>query len=285
MKCFYHSDMDGHCAGAIVKKYYDFCQIDGEYLPINYNNKFPFDKIEKNEIVVIVDFSLQKEGDFEKLLEISKDIIWIDHHKTAIEKHNHLKDKIKGIRRNGISGCELTWSYFFQDSEMPRIVKMLGAYDIWDFSEYGNDLNKLQAGIRLYDTKPENPSWAEWLKTDDCGQGRLVEILQKGIIALQYRENYYSGLIKSWSWYTKFEGYRAIVCNQGSVSSQLFDSTDENTYDIMMPFVFDGKQWTVSIYTKKDIDCSGIAKKYGGGGHKQAAGFQCKELPFSKEPL
>ena len=33
---------------------------------------------------------------------------------------------------------------------------------------------------------------------------------------------------------------------------------------------------------KKNIDCSEIAKKYGGGGHKQAAGFQCKELPFKR---
>ena len=50
----------------------------------------------------------------------------------------------------------------------------------------------------------------------------------------------------------------------------------------MMPFVFDGSKWTVSIYsTNKNIDCSELAKKYGGGGHKGAAGFQCENLPFS----
>jgi nanoRNase/pAp phosphatase (c-di-AMP/oligoRNAs hydrolase) len=48
-----------------------------------------------------------------------------------------------------------------------------------------------------------------------------------------------------------------------------------------MPFVFDGEQYTVSLYSKT-VDVSEIAKKYGGGGHKGAAGFQCKKLPFMK---
>jgi nanoRNase/pAp phosphatase (c-di-AMP/oligoRNAs hydrolase) len=61
----------------------------------------------------------------------------------------------------------------------------------------------------------------------------------------------------------------------------MFDTVEED-YDIMMPFVFDGKRWTVSLYTKKkDIDVSELAKKHGGGGHRQAAGFQCDQLPFT----
>lgn len=49
----------------------------------------------------------------------------------------------------------------------------------------------------------------------------------------------------------------------------------------MIVFVRDGKKWTVSLYSKKDnVDCSKIATKYGGGGHKKAAGFECYELPF-----
>jgi nanoRNase/pAp phosphatase (c-di-AMP/oligoRNAs hydrolase) len=47
----------------------------------------------------------------------------------------------------------------------------------------------------------------------------------------------------------------------------------------MMPFQFNGKLWTVSLYTTKEhIDVSQIAKKRGGGGHKQAAGFQVQKI-------
>jgi oligoribonuclease NrnB/cAMP/cGMP phosphodiesterase (DHH superfamily) len=158
---------------------------------------------------------------------------------------------------------------------MPLVVAMLGRYDVWDFSRYGNDLNKMQSGIRLWDTNPTSDNWDRWLRISYKADDELL----RGTIALQYRDNYYAGLIKGWSFWVEFEGYKAICCNVGSVSSQLFNSVKED-YDLMIPFVFDGKQWTVSLYTKKDIDCSEIAKKYGGGGHKKAAGFQCKELPF-----
>jgi hypothetical protein len=53
-------------------------------------------------------------------------------------------------------------------------------------------------------------------------------------------------------------------------------------YDLMILFVRrKDNLWNVSLYsTKDDIDCGAIAKSFGGGGHKGAAGFQCDELPF-----
>lgn len=285
MKCFYHRDMDGKCAGAIVYKFYkvdrDYTKEIGEqceFISIDYKDEFPFDKILSNETIVIVDFSLQKEDDFKKLKSITDKIIWIDHHKTSIEKHKDFE--CIGIRKDGIAGCVLTWQYFYPNKKIPVLVDMLGAYDIWDFSVFGDNLNKLQAGIRLFNTDPDSEKWKEWLQDDNIIP--LTELLDKGSIALQFRTDRYTSLIKAWSFWTDFEGHKAICCNVGSTSSQLFDSVKED-YDLMIPFVFDGKQWTVSLYTKKDIDCSEIAKKYGGGGHKKAAGFQCKELPFTKK--
>jgi len=295
MKCFYHTDMDGKCAGAIVKKWWDKQEDSfpnakdrkSEYIAINYNDDFPFDLITPNEQVIIVDFSLQKDGEFEKLEEITKNITWIDYHKTAIEKHPAMS-KLKGIRNIDESGCELTWNYYFSNEEMPIIVEMLGRYDVWDFSKHGEKLNELQAGVRLFSTNPEAINWVTWLNTqrdnielDGMGyvNDGLTELLGKGCIALKFRDNQYASLIKAWSFFTEFEGYKVIACNAGSVSSQLFDSVKED-YDLMMPFVWDGKQWTVSIYSTKDIDCSELAKKYGGGGHKGASGFQCEKLPF-----
>ncbi len=61
-----------------------------------------------------------------------------------------------------------------------------------------------------------------------------------------------------------------------------FKGTVNKDYDIVFPFYFSGDNYTVSLYTKKDIDVSIIAKKYGGGGHKKSADFVCKKLPFIK---
>jgi len=270
--------MDGHCAAAIVVRAMKNQEDDGTgfgYIMINYNKDFPFDIIKSNEEVILVDYSLQKPGDFEKLLEITNHIVWIDHHKT--EKWIHLENKIKGIRQDGISACELTWNYFFPDQPIPRVVELLGDYDIWAF-KFGEITNNLQAGIKLYDVKPNSSNWNDWLSPTYIP----TDELRAGEIALKYRNSYYDSLIESWAFYTRFEGYEAIACNAGNVSSQLFDSVVDSFFDIMIAFVYDGKRWSISLYTKKDIDVSEIAKKYGGGGHKQAAGFQCDTLPFTK---
>jgi nanoRNase/pAp phosphatase (c-di-AMP/oligoRNAs hydrolase) len=43
-------------------------------------------------------------------------------------------------------------------------------------------------------------------------------------------------------------------------------------------------KWVVFLYTdKENVDVSNIAKNYGGGGHRSAAGFSAKKFPFWEE--
>jgi oligoribonuclease NrnB/cAMP/cGMP phosphodiesterase (DHH superfamily) len=275
--------MDGKCAGAIVYKFYkrdrDFTEETGEeceFISIDYRQQFPMESIKPQETVIIVDFSLQKEGEFQKLLGITDNVIWIDHHKTAIAKHGDLD--VRGIRRDGTAGCELTWEWFYPNKSVPMVVKLLGDYDVWKFA-FGDNTNYLQTGIRLNDTNPESVNWGMWLHSTYTPSKEIED----GKVALRYRNDYYKTLVDSISFYTEFEGLRGICCNASFVSSHLFQTIDPSTYDIMLPFSFDGEQWTISIYTTNpNIDCSEIAKQYGGGGHKGAAGFQCHVLPFNK---
>ena len=287
MKCFHHTDLDGLCSAAIVHFSNKYDQKHICYHPIDYKDDFPFNEIKKDEDVIIVDFSLQKHGDFEKLLKITKNVIWIDHHKSAIDKHKDIARQIKGLRSEKIPGCILAWHYFCSGKSIPAIVEMIGSYDVWDFTKYDKkDLCKIQTGIRLHEHSPRSYIW-DYLFTDGATEiitnenhSRIMEILQDGEIALKYRQNTYESLIKSFSFEADFEGYRCICCNQGMTSSQLFDSVN-GEYDLMIPFVFDGFLFSVSLYTENgSIDVSEIAKKYGGGGHRNAAGFQCKQLPF-----
>lgn len=89
MKIFYHVDADGKCAGFLVKS---MVQVQKDekvgYYKINYGMEFPFDLIEQNERVFIVDFSISPE-EMTKLLEITQRVVWIDHHISAIEKYKN----------------------------------------------------------------------------------------------------------------------------------------------------------------------------------------------------
>ena len=280
MKCFYHNDMDGHCSGAIVYKYMKeegVELLDSDFIEVNYSQPFPLDKVSEDELVIIVDFSLEKIEDFRKLLELTPNVVWIDHHKTAIEKYPESEFKCEGVRKIGEAACVLTWQYFYPGKTIPLAVDLLGDYDVWTF-KYKNKTENFQYGVKIEDTRPTSKIWEQWL---DPWSMCDTEI-ENGAIIRGYIKNVNSNTCKNWMFKSELEGYKVVCCNFSGQGLKLFDSVKEE-FDIMSTFTFNGEKWVVSLFTKKDnIDVSEIAKKYGGGGHRKAAGFSCLELPFKK---
>ena len=273
MKCFYHNDMDGKCSAAIVKRYYGSKMTDLDFIEMDYDRPFPFERVAKDEHVIIVDFSLQKPGDFKYLLSLTDDVVWIDHHKTAIEKHQYEDSYLDGIRDTGDAGCVLTWEHYYPKKELPKIVELLGDYDIWAFV-YGDDTRNLQAGVKLEDTHPCNQLWEVWL----FAESSIHKMMDNGKLIRKYQQATRKQAVESNGFYAKFEGYRCICLNNSGRSSTYFDSVDQKTYDLMLSFNCNDKGWTVTLYNNTGIDASVIAVKYGGGGHPGACGFQCKQL-------
>lgn len=280
--CFYHNDLDGECSAAILNQ-----TLDIKCIPINYNKEFPFEIINDNDEVWIVDYSLSKEEDWEKLLNITKNIIWIDHHKSAIERaEKYGLSNLKGIRDVSMSGCALTWKFCYIDIDSPEVVKLVEDYDIWKF-KFGNKTKNFHQGlISTIDTSPESNFWSNTLYSNDFNKHRVP--FAKGIIydicsigeKILIKNSIANKLsLQSWGFEAIFEGYKCVVINKMH-GSQMFESVAKD-YDILISFMFDGEQYSVSLYhASKDIDLSKIAMKYGGGGHPGASGFQCKELPF-----
>ena len=99
MKILYHDDMDGRAGAAILLR----ANTDAKCLPMTYAKETPFHEIWKDEEVIIVDYSLQKPGDWQKLLEITKNVVWLDHHQTAIDESDKIPEvaALKGIRCSG----------------------------------------------------------------------------------------------------------------------------------------------------------------------------------------
>lgn len=286
MKIFYHLDADGKCAGAIARRYYELNGNPDKDAPmkcigINYNHIFPFEDIIPNETVVIVDFSLNKVEEFERLLQITENVIWIDHHKTAIDKHASVEGRLKGIRDISKAGCHLTWDYFFTNKKVPRAVELIADYDIWQF-KFGDVTKYFNCGFRLYVTDPTSRQWSAWLDNEY----QCVDEIYFGKICFAYEEKKNSSLMAAWSFEAEFEGYKCICCNQGLTSSQLFESKyDEKKHDIMLSFVLGKSGYSVSLYTtSEDVDCGYLCHQLGkrlqttGGGHRKAAGFQARSF-------
>lgn len=273
MKCFYHSaDLDGICSGAIVKMQKPECEMIG----INYGDPFPWTSVITGETVYMVDFSLPAD-EMERLNRICH-LIWIDHHKSAIEEANARNFVASGHQSLGIgvAACELTWMEFFK-GEICRAVSLLGRFDVWDYGNHPGAL-EFQYGMRQFNTTPDDTGFWKSIFFGD-----IQNIIEQGRSLLAYEEVQNEIFAKSFAFEVKFDGLNCIAVNKGLTNSLLFQSVyDPERHDAMVAFVLRRPgDWKVSIYTDKpEIDASAICKAHGGGGHKKAAGFQCRTLPF-----
>lgn len=276
MKCFYHSaDLDGHASGAIVK----FARPDCEMIGINYGDIFPFESINPDELVYMVDFTLQPFEQMERLDGICN-LVWIDHHKTELEEAEKRKFDPNGIRRIGIGACFLVCEYFGM-AEIPEAIRLLAEYDVWNHSD--ERTLPFQYGFRFFEnTYPDNQElWESFILNDN--RVNEVCLLGDSLLLFEMRQN--QKYCRAYAFETTLENYTAICANKGMTSSKLFDTVYiPDKHDLMITFCrmkLPAHQWTVSLYSTKDnVDCGKIARKFGGGGHKGAAGFQCDELPF-----
>lgn len=277
MKCFYHkSDLDGICSGAIIKYKYPECEMIG----VDYGDDInPLDHIDLGKECYVVDFAFSSEI-MEKLF-YKTHLIWIDHHKSSFDIVNKINNShgivgttIHGKREIGKAGCELTWEYLFPEREMPEAIQLLGRYDVWDNSAewcWENRTLPFQYGMKSLNRSVDSKFW-HLLFSDNR---QINKIVDKGILILVYQKEQNKKILENNYFEREFQGLKAICLNNQVYNSQVFDSLwDEDKYDIMICFAYTGKHWKVSLYSTKDsVDCSELAKEFGGGGHKGAAGF------------
>ena len=273
--CFYHkADHDGRTSAAIVKK----CIPDIQLYGIDYGEKFPWSMITKEDIVYMVDFSLEPIDRMIHLQSICKELIWIDHHISQIEEAEKNNFNPNGLRVVGKSGCVLTWEYCFPDKLVPTMVHLLGRYDVWDHS----DARTLpcQYEMLLEDSDPSNDTL--WNKVFSEDEAFLEYTLARGQFIYEYQMMIDSRLAESNTYEVEFKNLRCLMINSPRCSSLLFESKyDPNKHDIMMAYSIKPDDVSIFFYSDKpEIDVSKLAKSFGGGGHAGASG--CSIKPISK---
>lgn len=283
MKCFYHNDMDGRCAGALVSYFTgelnkeDFCEVD-------YNKVLPQD-VEKG-IVYFVDYSFTETTKpyLDSLINNKKvKVIWIDHHTSSIElekKYPYLKN-IDGKREDSMSGAALTYLYFNPYLELPKFVRLVSDYDCWQF-KYSPETEYFKIGIESENNDALDDVWTKLIHENVYKNSlTLPEILKKGKAIKSYIDSTNTYYREHFAYETEIEGYKCLAVNW-KTNSWVFGE-EVNNYPIVMVYAFDGTYFTYSIFSiDNSVDCSKIAEKFGGGGHRGAAGFKSKELLFRK---
>lgn len=289
---FYHNDLDGHCSGAIAK----LTIPPAEMREINYGHDFPWDEVGGRDVYML-DYSLDAE-DMIRLRDTCQ-LTWIDHHYNITKQVNDLcgaNGQIEGLRSyDGWAACELSWRYFVNptnDFQMPLAVRLAGIYDTQGFKQMmstalGKQALHFQYGMRGLQTDPKNQStvdnlWSALLLNSQRDQFAR-DIAANGRLVFEYQLQRNAKLMESYSFPAYLWGYKVLAANlpPGSGSVTFESVWDNKKYDIMCMFAWDGDYWRYSLYTDKPgIDVSEIARKFGGNGHAQAAGFRRVDLAF-----
>ena len=269
--CVFHlADHDGEASAAIVKRKYP----DIELLGWDYGKEIPWDKIEEADEVIMVDLSFQP---YENMIKLSQSVklIWIDHHATAIKLAKENPINCISVLEEGIGACVLTWKYFFPEKKVPPGIRLLGEHDVWNHLDPNS--KAFEYGMKIQNTDPKSNIWDYIFEYQS-----LHRVIEDGHIILAYAGKSYEHLAKQYVYEKEIDGLKFLVANNPHRTSDYFDSIwDIRKYDGMISYFWSGNCWTVSLYTSKEnIDVSKIAQKYGGGGHKKAAGFQTQDINF-----
>jgi len=275
MLVIHHNDLDGRCAAAIVVlKYQGKIKESVQCAEVDYKDADGFDvtRIQRNETVYIVDFSFKPEK-MKEITEVTKAIYWIDHHKTA-QRYEYTFEGLRDFSDKGAAGCELTWKFVMGNAPMPRPVALIGDYDAWRLKEAPESINFYE-GLKLYSVNPHNQEFWVKLFSDET---LMKTITEKGASGIQYRNQYVRHINGHYGYETEIGGHKAWACNIYAFGSAGLGDRFKN-YPVSISYIYDGHNYTVSLYSET-VDVGEIAKKHGGGGHKGAAGFVTNVLPF-----
>lgn len=294
---YHKSDFDGIFCREIAHKFLP----DAELIGWEYGEPTPI--VPEGAQLYILDLSVPD-------LMAHPNLIWIDHHKTAIDLY---PPSIPGYRIDGVAACRLAWQWFCLREKLhhptagafvvpmpikedfierrvaePFAVRLAGEYDIWDKRDPDADL--FQHGLRsqeLGDTMWELllvPAERNNFGQHDVGTITVEALLDAGR-AIQYAKSKENESIIGKNGFTlTWEGLTFLACNAGQYNSHLFTARIKPEHEALLGFCLRSNgRWSVSLYGvphRPDVDLSPIAAKYGGGGHKQACGFTADKLPF-----
>jgi oligoribonuclease NrnB/cAMP/cGMP phosphodiesterase (DHH superfamily) len=262
----------------IVIIYHDHCQ-DGfgaafaawkkfgdsaSYIPCSDRKNPPEGLVNKE--VYILDFSYPAEV-LLSLESVNKKLVIIDHHISAKEAVMGVKEHLFCSER---SGAYLSWQYFVS-SNVPHFIELL---DIIDLAKDKTDSFNDETTYIL--SKPYSFEAYEELCSDFSDNTKLSEIKKLGAAQNQYLKNIIQTLTEDPS-FVEFEGY-TVPCLNVYLPINEKSLLLKELYTKYPPFAIsyrldDGK---IKASLRSDgitFDVSELAAKYGGGGHKGAAGF------------
>jgi oligoribonuclease NrnB/cAMP/cGMP phosphodiesterase (DHH superfamily) len=266
MLCLYHKNCTDGLGAALAV--HEWLKEQGrlgdcEFQPVQYGDTPP-DVAEQD--VIIVDFSFPRDI----LLEMEKkssSLIVIDHHKTAQAELGDLDFAIFDMDK---AGCILTWEYLFPDTPPPLLFEYLQDRDLWRWELPQS--RELSAALRSH--KPDFDVWENFLSPK-----AVKDLKGEGVAILRYQQSHVDMVLADKPATAEIGGHNVPCINTTTLISEIGNELARGQPFAAMYFDLPDKRVFSLRSDENGVDVAEIAKQYGGGGHKHAAGFTVQKPP------
>ncbi|RHZ67071.1 hypothetical protein Glove_303g74 [Diversispora epigaea] len=269
----YHKD----CADGFGSAYSAWTRLGNKatYYPAIHSSPPPTDIKDKN--VALFDFSYSR-NILTEIEKQAKSVIIVDHHKTARDnllgndsspnenKKNYFFDLDK-------SGARLAWEFFWPGKEVPLLIRYIEDKDLWRFDlpnskEFSTSWSMIPKEFKAYDQYAKDENLIK--KVIESGS-HIIKYTNDRMAQLDKNDSFKRTMTVQTKTYTVY-AINSIVW-QSELGSILVNKDDA---DLGMVFCYEGKmkRFRISLRSLDEkADVSQIAKAFGGGGHRNAAGF------------
>lgn len=258
---YHHACLDGIAAAWVVRDFYIDLHIEVEFHPGIYGEAPP-DVTGRD--VILVDFSYKREI-LLPMIEQARSMLILDHHKTAEEDLANLPKKARTVFDMNRSGAMIAWDHYFPGKQAPALFDFIQDRDLWQF-KYPLT-REVTAACYSYPL-----DFDTFMNLTYRG---IHELFCEGHAILRKHQADVTALIAATRRRLSIGGHDVPVANvpymyASDVGHELAQGEPFSAtyYDDA-----DGRRFSLRS-TPEGLDVSAIAKRLGGGGHRNAAGFR-----------
>lgn len=255
---------DGFCAAWAAHK---AMGDSAEYLPVHYGQ--PASDVRGRD-VYLLDFSYKRPV-MRELLSQSSGVTVLDHHKTAsAELAGLTADNLHVTFDMGKSGGRLAWEYFHPNEPAPWLVDYTEDRDLWRWVL--PDSREVNAALASH--PHDFATWGRLAQLRPSYVPEWDDFVNEGVAILRYQSQQVEGAVKN-AVEIDLDGHKVLCVNCTHLTSEIAGRLAEGRPFGAAYFIrSDGrKQWSLRS-RDGGLDVSEIARRHGGGGHRNAAGFE-----------
>lgn len=255
----YHKD----CADGFSGAWAAWKKFKGRaaYIPLHHKDLLPRGLIGKE--IYMIDITLERDM-IDQLIKDNARVTAIDHHISAESVTKHTQQYSYAPNH---SGAVLAWKYFHPQKRVPRMLKYIEEIDLNHFTR----VTPRRAMAFIETNELDFRTWNRLVAGFENKKIR-ARYLEQGKVLLAYQDKMLSMLVEN-AEPVIFEKHRAHALNSprlavgiGNFLARLYPP---------VAIVWTAKNGTVSVSLRSDgtVDVAELAAKFGGGGHRVAAGF------------